>query len=161
MRDNGSGVIAFPVAFRRRTGLGGKKGMEEVGLWSAVAPLGYVAMGTLAHKGAHPPPLTHLCCVKKEYLSAACFEEEALWRCAGSGRGGGGGGGGCSFWTVRNKGGTFFVRVGEASKPPPARLAVALLDLSHPAGADSLSVEWEAGRVSLTLFDDFGGLVKP
>lgn len=156
MRDNGSGVIALPVAFRRRIGLGGKKGMEEVGFWTAVAPLGYVAMGTVAHKGTHPPPLTHLCCLRKEYLSAACFEEEAVWRCAGSGRGGGG----CSFWTVGNKGGTFFVRLGEASKPPPARLAVALLDLSRPPQADSLSVQWEAGRVSLTLFDDFGGLVK-
>ena len=61
MRDNGSGVIAPPVAFHRKIGLGGKKGMEEVGFWDAIAPPGYVAMGCVAHKGTHSPPLTLLC----------------------------------------------------------------------------------------------------
>lgn len=64
-----------------------------------------------------------------------------------------------SIWTLDNELGTFIVR--NAFKSSPKRFGLRLADQRISGEPDDLVVDAEVEGLSVTLFDDFGGLMAP
>lgn len=84
----------------------------------------------------------------------AHFQARPVWESLGKA---GKGASSCSFWRVENQAGTFMVR--SDLKPPPWRMAFGLAELGKPKLPENIAMEVKTGRMSITAFDDFSGLV--
>jgi hypothetical protein len=95
-------------------------------LWSPVAPLGYVGVGSVAVAGSEAPPSVGAgggWCVREDATRQAEFYTGAAWTCTDSG----GGGDGVTLWPVDSDAFTFIATRGGHAGRPAAGLAAGVV----------------------------------
>ncbi|KAL2636221.1 hypothetical protein R1flu_007700 [Riccia fluitans] len=152
-----SGQLCRPLRFSHRGQISRRRNMEAVSFLFPVAPVNYVAMGCIASTASNSPPgaADLIRCVRKDLVVGANFSSSSVWdtsnlkRCTDE----------LSIWPVENEAHTFFVI--KKIKSPPKDLALRLADYQESSAPDNLVGDVEVKRISVTFFDDFGGLMAP
>lgn len=82
-RENGTALRA-PTDFERVWTFSGPRARTAFSLWRAIAPAGYVAMGSVCGVGNDKPPLNTLRCVRADLVHVS-HASQVIWRDKGSG----------------------------------------------------------------------------
>ncbi|KAK3260914.1 hypothetical protein CYMTET_30153, partial [Cymbomonas tetramitiformis] len=87
--DMGDGAVAHPKGYECIWRSNAGQAVGRSSLWRPVPPLGYLALGHVAARGHHPPPLDLVYCVRESLLAAeyrAVAEDDGMWNSASGGR---------------------------------------------------------------------------
>lgn len=129
--------------------------MESITFWLPQSPPGYVSLGCVASKGKPKQnEFEKLRCIRSDLVTGDHFLEDSVWDSSEARHTREPFG----IWAVGNELGTFIVRGG--FKKPPRRFALKLADSSVPSGSDATGIDAGIGSISVSLFDDYGGLVR-
>ncbi|XP_031502249.1 uncharacterized protein LOC116265643 [Nymphaea colorata] len=154
--DDNHVLLKAPLGFQLVGHVKKQKGVDSISFWLPEAPPGYVALGCIASK--LPPKLDEfqlLRCIRSDMVVGDQFPDESLWDTSELRR--------VlepfSLWTLHDRVGTFLVRNG--LKKPPKRLALRLVVANASSQSDDFVIDAEVKTFSVTLFDDYGGMMVP
>ncbi|KAJ7520826.1 hypothetical protein O6H91_19G024000 [Diphasiastrum complanatum] len=97
LHDDDSGRLTKPVSFEKHLQISGK-GLEDLYIWSPVAPPGFVALGCVATKSQDIPSPHLVRCVRTNLVMQVNLSKRPLWSYIGSR-----GNDSCSLWRVENQ----------------------------------------------------------
>ncbi|MCO5593423.1 hypothetical protein L7F22_047437 [Adiantum nelumboides] len=153
LKDDNSGWLAEPVRLVQCMHAPGK-GQEQIYVWYPVAPAGFVTLGCVVSRDKEPPLLQTLRCVRADLVNEVNMSRRPIWSNSASRSGYN-----CSIWKLYNQANTFLAR--PDLKKPSDRLAYGLLETVQSRPEDNLCADIKLARFSVTILDDFQGLMTP
>ncbi|KAI5061209.1 hypothetical protein GOP47_0023714 [Adiantum capillus-veneris] len=153
LKDDNSGRLAEPVRLVQCMHAPGK-GQEQIYVWYPVAPAGFVTLGCVVSRDKEAPLLQALRCVRADLVNEVNMSKRPIWSNSTTRSGYN-----CSIWKLYNQANTFLAR--PDLKKPSDRLAYGLLATVQSRPEDNVCADIKLARFSVTVLDDFRGLMTP